>query len=55
MLTNVLSLAHLDVRVLLFCLHANRLQVLLTRAPQNLEKQWALPGNPITLDASLDG
>jgi 8-oxo-dGTP diphosphatase len=54
MVINTLSLADLEVRVLLFSLRSNRLHVLLVSPAARSEEPWALPGSPIAVSTSLD-
>lgn len=53
MLTNSQLSCHLEVRVILFSLQSNQLQVLAV-SPEARPSGWSLPGNPIPLDQSLD-
>jgi 8-oxo-dGTP diphosphatase len=54
MLTNSQSLIQFEVRVLLFSLRANRLQVLLDRPEAEASTPWELPGSEIEASQSLD-
>lgn len=54
MTSNSLSFAQLEVRVILFGLRANRLQVLLACSPFAAEACWELPGAPVLPEQSLD-
>ncbi len=47
-------LEHLDVRVVVFCLRGDRLQVLLAACPPDLGGCWQLPGSPVPENRSLD-
>jgi 8-oxo-dGTP diphosphatase len=53
MLTNSQSFCQLEVRVILFSLQSNRLQVLVV-SPDEGESGSILPGSPILADQSLD-
>ena len=53
MLTNSQLSCHLEVRVILFSLQSNQLQVLAV-SPEARASGWSLPGNPIPPDQSLD-
>lgn len=53
MLTNSQSSCQLEVRVVLFSLQSNRLQVLAVSSKEGANA-WTLPGSPIRPDKSLD-